>query len=477
MISGSYEVAWRLAEADPKQALELYGRALETDHCAINSELELMEHNPAKPESADTLLGPYAHRLYPDQTAPTPQPSLGPNLLEYTYTSLRDERIACIGAGAIIMSSYLIGRGVSPENVTLIDGRGNFGGVWREEWAQTAGFNNPKPLQFADRRLSLGNRSGHNMAYYLQGIASDYLQSARLVRGRAVDLRRERRGDRSWVVSTEQDGDFRADSVMLATGRPHPRPINGEYIRSNLDTVAPQVSEEELRLERHQRKLTDEELGSGRPLILVGLGNSTAAMLTQIHEYEVEAGDSVNYCVVTHYPREAIEQPSLEHDDQRSIFRKPAEGYLTGYSGDLPSERNAYFRAVWDGAIQPEVTDLYYDPLEHKLVCSGTEGIQTFTEPHVFGLVGYDRDLTLFRQMGALSRGLWRGDKKLPDIRRADGAVYTHRDGYLSNVYAVGAVAADKSNPNAAVIPGIQAQAPKTSLTIALRAMARRSQS
>jgi hypothetical protein len=124
-----------------------------------------------------------------------------------------------------------------------------------------------------------------------------------------------------------------------------------------------------------------------------------------------------------------------------------------------------------------EVTDINYDSQGGALRISNPSSNREYQAPHVFALIGYDRDDQLFRSAGALSRGLLLDmvgmQRRTPEIRACDGAVQTRLDGFRSNVYAVGAAAATSQNPNAAVIPGIQAQAPRTTLTIAIRNAAR----
>jgi len=84
--------------------------------------------------------------------------------------------------------------------------------------------------------------------------------------------------------------------------------------------------------------------------------------------------------------------------------------------------------------------------------------------PLLFALLGYESENTIFRAAGVGLNG--RGE---PAIRPADGAVWTPEDGYVSNLFAIGACAVVPRQPSAGTIPGIFGQAPNTSLTIGIR--------
>lgn len=484
MNDGSYEVAWRLCEAVPDQdrVKELFRQAANLEPVAVKDDMHLLGYNgpDARIRPLDVAhIGDYP-TVPPNNRIPAPAASLKVTTnygYEHKYGHMKQERIVCVGAGAgsLIAASYFVRRGADPANITFVDPRGDFGGIWTEDWGRAAGFNNPKALEFDwDRQLTLDSRGGRRMQRYLESIADDYLADSTMVPDSVTDLERRKRGDRTWLVRTEQGGTFEADSVILATGRPHPKKLDGEYISSNLDKLEGTLPADVLTVEHYQRKLTQAELSSGRPIILVGLGNSTAAMLDQIHWYEDMTSQGVPYQVLTHLPGGMVYSPTTGSGDRRSIFRKPAEGYLTGYSGDIDRDRKAYYRALNEDRILTDVTGIYFDQARGRLwVQDLYDHNPSFETPHVFSLIGYDRDLKLFREMGALARGLFHSSLAEPVIRPVDGAVQTHRDGYASNVYAVGAVAADKRNPNAAVIPGIQGQVPHMSLTIAMRNLAR----
>jgi hypothetical protein len=484
IADGSYELGWRIQEAAPYNFVPIYGCMLQPFHATpAEHDLKRMGMTAKYGDVFDFIGTDRSHdsRLQPSQEVPKPLPDLtNDRAYELPYKHLDNERIVCVGAGAgsLIMASYLRRRGVPPQNITTIDPRNERGGIWTEDWTRFGGFNNPAPLQF-DRRvgLSLAGRGGNRMHDYLADLAEYYLDGSASVQGTVVDMQREYRGDKEWIVRTEEGDTFEATSVLLATGRPHPRRIDSGRINSNLDELAAMPPSDEIIVERYQRRLDNSELDSGRPIVLIGLGNSTAAMLNQIHQYEDTTGENVDYIILTDRSYPAVYNPNRSVTG-KPVFRQPKQGYLTGYSGDIPRDRESYDRALGRGRIMAEVTDINYDSQEGTLRISNPSSNREYQAPHVFALIGYDRDDQLFRSAGALSRGtlldLVGVQRRTPEIRACDGAVLTRTDGFMSNLYAVGAAAATPQNPNAAVIPGIQAQAPRTALTIAVRGAVKR---
>ena len=476
-ISAAHEVAWRLHEANATDAVVWYDVTRGDSLSAMHTDLQHIT-----PDSLSTWeLDHYRQKssLEQNDAAPQPKPQLVPrNLFERRHSVLEDDRIVMVGAGAgsLLLASYLTQRGAKAENIVISDPAAVYGGIWAQRWAKVGGFNNPAPLNFnGSHQLSLHDRRGDRMHEYLRGIAEEHLDEARFVRSAIKGLARQRR-EGTWLT-TDGDGAVReADYVVLANGTPNPRPIDGKRIKSNLDTVTQQVRPEQLIVERQQRELTDEELSSGRPIVLMGLGNSTGAMLRQIHAYEDRTGRQVDYKIISDLPEMAVLLPNTSFKTGvQPVFRNPAQGYLTGYSGDIEADRKNYYRAMHN--IIPECTRTYFDPESNKLIIESPFSKKAIDKPHVFALLGFQRDETLLEQVGAMRSGLLRRKLAEPNIRPCDGAISVRGRGYNSNLFAIGAFAATRRNPNAAVVPGIQAQAPGTALTMAVRSAARRTRS
>lgn len=425
--------------------------------------------------------------LTPDldgHTSNSPDPSIPalpiPNVFPYGDTNelypLRDTRIAFIGAGAgtIMLASYLSQRGALLPNMTIVDPMGEYGGKWQDEDVRVGGFNNPQALEFGSHRLALDNRSGHFMISYLQSIAQRYLGRGPLMGDRVSNIRPLAEGD-TWLVGTESGHDVEADIVVMAAGTPKPNRIDGSRIRSNLDQYPSQTDNDSFIVERNQRELTEDELidsAEGKTIVIMGLGNSMAAMLHQIQTYEDMNFVNLNYVIVTDRNSRAVNNPETAMDSKRSVFRDPSNAYLTGYSADLLRDRSSYFRALGEGHIKTSVTSVNYDESTRNLIIRDNDGNETcLNSPQVFALLGHGPDSSLFHQLGALVDG----DKDRNDrlIRANDGAVHTRDRGYMSNVYAIGSMAATYNNRNSLVIPGINGQLKSTVLTIGVRCLAK----
>lgn len=403
---------------------------------------------------------------------PRPLPSMEAGLTgdrQPVYPHLADVRIVTIGANAgMLAAAQLIRRGVSSRNVTLIDESGTNAGIWNTNLAE-GGFNNPAPLRFdANNSLIPDDRSGRRMTHFLREIADSHLGDAEYIEDKAVSVGRLQDG--SWQVKTEEGAAVSADYLVIGTGASTPKKIDSSRIKSNLDSLHTKVPEWKLRVERWQRTITDEELDAGRPIVLMGLGNSTGTMLKQIHDYEDRTGRDYPYTVLTDLPAVAVVAPDASVRGHNPIFRNPKAGSLTGYSGDLPADKQAYYRALNSHKIHPDTRAVVYDRSKDLLRIQTERGTIEVAEPHVFALLGYERDDRLLAQAGAYThRGLGWHRREGPNIRASDGAVWTKGRGYPSNVFAIGAVAATPNNPNAAVIPGIFSMLPGLSATVAIR--------
>ena len=446
------QINWRVAEVDPGSPVLETGIEHQVYSAAFLADLERI-----KVQETATV----GSSLQPC----LPTPSLRSRYqTEHIYTDLHDRRFLFVGSGAgsILLASYLTMRGAQAENMTLIDSLGEFGGIWSQKWAQSGGFNNPASLQFfEDHHLPLEDRAGTNMHEFLHSIAQDYLADAKHITDTVMTAKHTQTG--SWVVRTDQDLYAEADYLTLSTGINKPHRINGRRISSNLDYYV-MNSHPGIKVERYQRELTEHELTSGRPIMLIGLGNSTAAMIHKIQQFEDQTGVTVPYYIITDLPAIAIEQPTAAAPGRdKPLYRNPAHAYLTGYSGDLDRDHSSLQRALAENRIITDANSVYFDPETSQLIVTNSEdhSSNVVTSPHVFALIGYEKNTELLQSVT--------DDVTEDTIRPSDGAIYTPEQGYLSNAFAVGACAATTSNPNAAVIPGILGQVGATSLTIGVR--------
>ncbi|HET7673718.1 MAG TPA: hypothetical protein VFK11_04380 [Candidatus Saccharimonadales bacterium] len=456
---------WRAEEAGSNM------EALRPHADMLIPELENLERTSADPDT-------------PSRPASTLNVYEGDNFPVQDRYPLSDSRIAFVGAGAgtIMLASYLSVRGAKAENMTVFDPSGSFGGKWQSPDVQFAGFNNPAPLDFGtSHRLRLSDRSGHYMLSYLQRIAQYYLAGDTDFVADSVTGINQQKAEESWLLETADGHESEADIVVLASGNSQPNKIDGKRFKSNLDKYPAHSEDGSFTVERNQRMLTEEELkasADGRPIVIIGLGNSMAAMIHQIQEYEYKTGRDLNYKILTDRSASAVADPYHGYDDKKAVFRSPRRDYLTGYSADIGRDLSSYFQAYDEKRFIPSVTDINYSDRSGKLVVKTADGKKFTTEkdPQVFALIGHQPDLRLFHQIGAvgLDHSLDEGftaTRKL--IRPADGAVFSRERGYMSNIFAIGSVAATSSNRNSLVIPGINGQVPSSTLTMGVRSIAK----
>jgi hypothetical protein len=471
---GHSELVWRAHEAAIEPTDLDTGTFLES----ANSDLTRLGYSPVQPSDLQNQTRMQYRRIAELPAKPTgsleidQQPWLYP---ETPYADIPDKRIIAIGSNVgSLVCSYMVLRGYNPKQMLIIDPAGRRGGIWNSGLADK--FNNPKPLRFpGGHRLTLDDRDGQNMAGFLNGIADDYLGDTIFMRDTAASIQPSGGSESNWMVHTNSGSRLEADTVIISTGTAIPRKIDGDRLKSNLEEAAQYTTNLHLSLERSQRKLRDWELESGRPIVLMGLGNSTGTMLRQIREYEIRTGREVNYIITTDASRDAVMNPHVSYFGKNPIHRNVAKGYLTGYSADIPEDLEAFNHARAAGKIVSGVQSIYFDDRTAKLTITSSEGkVKPIEEPRVFALLGYERDRTLFGKAGSL---LVRGvvNKRLhgPFIRGSDGAVWTKNRDYNSDLYAFGAVAASQDNPNAAVIPGVFGVLPGFTLTEAVRDVAK----
>ncbi len=386
-------------------------------------------------------------------------------------SGFNETRIVFVGAGpaAIIPAAYLALRGVHSEHMTFVDPRDRYGGIWNEPWVQFAGFNNYEDIAFNNRhRLEVGDRSGKRKLNWLCGIVNEYLLGATLLAETVASISPHEKLH-SWQLGMANGGHIEADNVIIATGAIIPREIDRSRVCTNFNNFSsPSRVGDGFKVERFQRVLSQEELESGKSIVILGIGSSEAAMLHQIHKYEDVHGRKVDYTVLTDLPLEAIKHPEDSFNGKPPVFRNSDEVFSTGYSGAIARDRESYERAREAGKIVTDVTDAHYDTTTRSLVVKTSNPdnrTQKYDQPLTFALVGYEPDASLFRQLGAVS------PNGQPLLRRSDGAVHVPGRGYLSKIYAIGACAASRNNRQEAFVVGPLAKTPAMVLTMGISSL------
>src|SRR5262245_31326209 len=96
---------------------------------------------------------------------------------------------------------------------------------------------------------------------------------------------------------------------------------------------------------RWQHRLQFEDV-VGKRLIFIGLGNSTAEMLRQMHDF-LDGGVDTDYRVLTHYSVDAVFNPNAYvYADGKlfRVFRDVSRPNLVDFQGDLSISRHDYYR-------------------------------------------------------------------------------------------------------------------------------------
>lgn len=208
-------------------------------------------------------------------------------------------QIVIIGGGpAGIMSARgLIENGFDGKNITVLDAKGEYGGIWTQKNVSEGSKNNPFKFEFMGETLDAAPGSGESVNQFLDYLVSEYTRKSlpAPVKGNVLavvpgDLDHK-------VIYKSPDGSIKsinAPIVINAIGNGKPLNPNRE---SHMTTNTPenagirwQTMINEKMAERYRNKR----------LIFTGLGNSTAEMLMQVRELN-KKGYNVDYRVITHY--------------------------------------------------------------------------------------------------------------------------------------------------------------------------------
>jgi hypothetical protein len=206
------------------------------------------------------------------------------------------------------------------------------------------------------------------------------------------------------------------------------------------------------------------QLLRGKTLVFIGLGNSTAEMMVQCERYRRQ-GIDINYRVLTHYPRRAIEHPDSHVEylgKPYRVFRDLSKPQLTKFEGDIPEVRAAYWYAMAKGWIIPEVTQYLHNRETHRVAYSNDPlfppdvFMDSVPCDQLYTLIGYGQDPEFLSNCGMYLRDRYTGAFHYDydgEVQREPGI--TGRRRVYPGYFALGAVLKTPENPNAVVIPGI----------------------
>lgn len=347
---------------------------------------------------------------------------------------VRSVPIAIIGYGAagILARFTLQGHGFT--SVTNYEKSKDLG-IWSRENVYKRSRNNPSLLNFQSTPLNPAPGSGEEVRSFLSIGPNNYSSIKANIESIAP-------GVLSHKVSVGKDiKEFPIVINCMGLGTPrHPN----DPKRMKTTVSATECGE------RWQREIKQDE-AQGKMFCFIGLGNSTAEMIRQLHVLQ-DKGVDCDYRILTHYPLSCIENPNTDVNGKR-IFRDISQPNLTSFQGDLPDSRYDYYRALYGNKIIAGVTNWRREGPYIHYRRNGRHGFQTdhVYFDHLFTLIGYQPTEETFNLFGIPTEG---GCANVD----YDGEVQTKGDpeNRLHKGYFVfGAAAANPLNKNAIVLPGM----------------------
>lgn len=355
--------------------------------------------------------------------------------------------IGVIGFGAAGILVRFALQVVGFHNVTVYEKQKTPLGIWGRKNVYARSRNNPATIRFHGFTLDKAPGSGQEVKRFLERV--DVATAAASVYGSRSRLVKEiRPGNLRHRVEFE-DGESRELPILInATGLGKPLPLSDPNRMTTGETTVSSGF-------RWQQEL-DLETVDGKRLVFIGLGNSTAEMLRQVHELQ-DKGQKIDYRVITHYPKDAVFNPNdtvEQGGKQYQVFRDTSKN-LVDYQGDLPLSRYDYYRALHGGKICYGISRWKIEDRHILTYDRYLEG-DVIKYDQLYTLIGYGRQRKELEQYGCTpdesgTCALYDYDGEMIQTPSA-----TVRQGRLYKGYfGFGAVLDAPWNPNAIVIPGM----------------------
>jgi hypothetical protein len=398
------------------------------------------------------------------------------------HFSLRGFRLGSCGVGARIARTPIVFIGAGPATIllartlmnagfrqlTVIDPSGEYGGIWRQKNVRLASRNNPSPMSYETIRTEAAPGGGEEITRFLATLASPPRAGALrwhalppVIRGRVVHVEPGDLARRICYVTRNEEHILETPLLIAAPGLGKPLAPSRPGV---MTTDTPQEAGI-----RWQQLLSLEQAQAlqGKTVVLIGLGNSTAEMLIQLHRYR-DAGLDLRFKVLTHYPREAIRYPNsyeiLDGAGYR-LFREPREGQLTSLAGDLEPIRQAFerLRDSHNHTIEELITDVTHwslqqsDALGPQMVVTLRNGHERrFACDQLYTLIGYGHPRETLESLGFSVLNPAVGTIAADYDGEVQRAPVTPGRGRLSPGYfAAGALLKAPGSENVQVIPGM----------------------
>jgi hypothetical protein len=401
--------------------------------------------------------------------------------------------MAIIGGGpaAILAARYREELGYFSEATTIFAAAKDLGGIWQQENVVNEGHNIFRNTSIFGATLSADEpRPGSALTNFLKDLRTRTINS-HVKKAVVTAVEYDKRTGKYEVFSTTGSlGTF--DNVLICTGNREPRPLNSRWhMSTNVK------ADSSLAVERWQRQLSlkdYKELQDTTPLI-VGLGNSTMAMIGEfqkmqgmIGEFQKMQGEDfvVHPKILTHLPLERLLDPtavarerlpgttgSTEYEYHPPIYRDPSA--LHRIAGDIPRiaerleyalERGWIVPNVRSWNILPETPDSLSDGRSFTYEDSSGKTTTVHNVSRVWALIGYRNNANLMRSLGCQC-----SDDGEVQFDPLSGRVH-EQEGGGRGLFIAGAAAATRNDRNHEVIPGMLDSIPRTMFHVVLKDIA-----
>ncbi|MES3004981.1 MAG: NAD(P)-binding protein [Patescibacteria group bacterium] len=372
-------------------------------------------------------------------------------------TSIRNVPIAIVGYGAAgIIAGYALSK-LGFQRITVYE-KGKNLGIWSYKNVFELSRNNPLRLQFFNSVLDPAPGGGIEVRDFLSRLAILNTVDARVVKIQPGKMKHK------LVFSDKSTAEY--PIVVNAVGLGKPRPVS-DPARMVTETGQAHAGA------RWQQQLRVEDV-AGQQIVLIGLGNSTAEMLQQIHTL-IDDGYYVDYRVLTHYPEEAVYNPStyVEEDGRTfRVFRDTSKPNLVDYQGDLARSRYDYFRALHEGKIISGVKRWEVKtPGVMAIYGKNRKNLGKLPFDKVMTLIGYHQGKDEMQNLGCSydekqGSGVFDYDGEVAGMPgNSDPKKRLHK-GY----FGFGSILETPLNPNAIVIPGMLHRIGDLAFSVIMRA-------
>ena len=376
--------------------------------------------------------------------------------------------ILILGAGpaGMMLTRALIELGFDQSNITIIDKKGEFKGIWKLPNVNQGSKNNPVPFNFMGVNLTAAPGPASDVLDFLdaiEGSSSNTPFQEKMNKPLKAKVTSVDPGNLEHKVTIHSNGketELTAPIVINTLGLGEPLPINdpARMTSSSQNCDAGK---------RMQINITDEIANKlrNKSVVLIGLGNSTAEMLVQLQNYN-KKGYKIDYNILTHYPEDSINNPEQnilgKNGKSYKVFREtqnPKNPDLVNYEGDLQFAKDAYEEARSEGRIFSDISHWTRNRANKSMTLIVDKGN---INPHIvqlkcdelFTLIGLKQSPQAMQAMG-----IELSDEAIPQYD-FDGEFHskqkTNTDRELNKGYfGLGAILNNPHDKNSIVMPGI----------------------